>query len=170
MKFSRSIYLLIVLVFFGENAAADTYRVVFAPSSSQQSTQAGKTVKMELQYDDQLQRLTVIADVAPTPGNLPALLPDSFRIVLNATGNNPKGYDGELAIFYFDASDPADHKLAVYAYNSLNADTSYKDGSKQAGIQPPDQIVSSINSPGFLLHSIRNQKADGTRQLGFVAD
>tara|TARA_Y100000296_G_scaffold87245_1_gene131146 strand:+ start:166375 stop:173808 length:7434 start_codon:yes stop_codon:yes gene_type:complete len=73
---------------------------------------------------------------------------EGFTLALN-DGPNPKG-SGELALFYFDASSTnASPVVSAYAYNGLNTQTSWKDGSAAGGIQPADQIASSLgaNSP-----------------------
>jgi|GEM_PF-1903532 len=72
---------------------------------------------------------------------------EGFTVALN-NGPNPKGHGGELALFYFDASNGAP-VVSVYAYNGMNTQTSWKDGDAASGIQSPDQIASSLaaNSP-----------------------
>lgn len=73
---------------------------------------------------------------------------EGFTLALN-DGPNPKG-SGELALFYFDASSTnASPVVSAYAYNGLNTQTSWKDGSSADGIQAADQIASSLgaNSP-----------------------
>ncbi len=41
-------------------------------------------------------------------------------------GPNPKQQAGEIAIFYFDASQAGTPKLTVYGYNGVNGDNSWR--------------------------------------------
>lgn len=69
------------------------------------------------------------------------VLPNAFQIAVNS-GPNPRLKAGELAFFYFDASNPTDIKLTVYGHNGINMED-WQDGSEQVGIQPPDKIFST---------------------------
>jgi len=84
-------------------------------------------------------------------------------------GDNPKGHAGELALFYFDASQSAPVLLA-YNYNGVNGDTSHYDGSQAAGTQAPDLILSSKTTTNWInqLQVINN--IDGTRTMKFDID
>ena len=66
---------------------------------------------------------------------------NGFFVAING-GANPKGHEAEMALIYFDASD-VDPVVSVYAYNGMNAQTSWFDGSKAGGIQPADAILNS---------------------------
>lgn len=98
-----------------------------------------------------------------------ALKTDGFWLVLS-DGPNPKGFAGQLAIFYLDVKNAANPVLTVYGYNGLNSDSSYKDGSQNAGIQAPDKIASSIANNSFVQELTVVNNGDGTRTLGFTVN
>jgi len=60
-------------------------------------------------------------------------------------GPNPKGHSGELAMIYFNASNPANITASIYAYNGLNGPSSWQDGTARAGVQTPDFIGALVN-------------------------
>ncbi len=72
----------------------------------------------------------------------PGKTSQGFTLALN-NGPNPKGVAGEMALFYFDNSGVAPI-VSVYGYNGLNNFSSFKDGDPAAGIQAPDQILTSL--------------------------
>lgn len=83
-------------------------------------------------------------------------------------GGNPQGH-GEMAHFYFDATDPANLRLTAYVYNGGGTLQSYQDGSTASGQQPADPIRSSIAHPNWLLNAsylIRN----GVAEMVFKVD
>lgn len=105
---------------------------------------------------------------------------DGFTLAMS-NGPNPKGH-GELALLYFDASDVFDGSggaqsrtsptLTMYGYNGKNNATSYRDGSKDTGIQTPDRIASSrsAGASSWLFDLTANQEFDGSRTFGFTMD
>ena len=126
------------------------------------SAGAGVPVHYEFTYSPLLQTARVVATFkAEENGAIPEALQGAFN-----AGGNPKGHDGELAFFYFDAQDLSQPKLTVYAYNGVSQD-SWQDGSNQAGIQEPDLIHSSIVDDSFVREFIAVDNPDGTRTLGF---
>jgi hypothetical protein len=94
---------------------------------------------------------------------------DGFQVVFSP-GPNPKGYSGELAALYFDASSAGTPKITAYAYNGLNPDNSWQDGDEAAGIQAPDKILSSIKTPSFVKSTTTKDNGNGTVTLGFKID
>jgi hypothetical protein len=66
---------------------------------------------------------------------------DGYTLAVN-NGPNPKGHAGELALIYFDASNP-NVRVTGYAYNGVNLFNSYQDGSPDEGIQAPDMLFGS---------------------------
>lgn len=64
-------------------------------------------------------------------------------------GPNPKGHAGELALIYFDASNLANPIVTIYNYNGVNGDNSFRDGSPLSGVQAPDRIASTLNTPAI---------------------
>jgi len=93
---------------------------------------------------------------------------NGFTVALN-DGDNPKGYPGEMAMLYFDASgsDPA---VTIYGYNGLNAYSSYADGSSASGTQAPDKIASSLVDADMFDYITVTENPDGTRTLEFSMD
>jgi hypothetical protein len=80
-------------------------------------------------------------------------------------GANPKGYAGELALFYMDAS-TSTPVLTAYGYNGNNGDNSYVDGSQIGGTQAPDLILSSKNSTSWI-NNLQVTDAGGKRTMKF---
>lgn len=83
-------------------------------------------------------------------------------------GDNPKGYAGELALFYMDASS-ATPVLTAYGYNGFNGDSSFWDGSQVTGTQAPDLILSSKNSMSWI-NNLQVTDAGGKRTMKFDID
>lgn len=84
-----------------------------------------------------------------------------------SNGPNPKGYSGELAIFYFDASG-ASPVLTAYGYNGQNGNTSFYDGSPASGTQTPDRIATSLNNAGSWIKNLSiRDNANGSRDFAF---
>ena len=96
---------------------------------------------------------------------------DGFTLALN-DGPNPKGHAGELALIYFDATDAANVRVTSYAYNGLNTQTSYRDGSPLSGTQDADVIFGVSPLEGFapsVLHASVTDSAS-TRRMRLVLD
>jgi MYXO-CTERM domain-containing protein len=83
-------------------------------------------------------------------------------------GPNPKGHSGELALIYFDASNTSNLRATVYAYNGLNGDNSWRDGTARSGTQTPDFIGALINGVNSTL-TFQNTPGGG-RTLGLSFD
>ncbi len=89
-----------------------------------------------------------------------------FTLAIN-NGSNPKGHGGEMALFYFDASNLASPKMTTYTYNGLNTTTSWKDGDGTVGgNQTPDLILTDAARSG----SVSAQDVGGKRILSFSID
>ena len=93
---------------------------------------------------------------------------EGFTLALN-NGPNPKGHGGELALFYFDASNGAP-VVSVYAYNGMNTQTSWKDGDAAGGIQAPDQIASSLATDSPFTSITATIDANGNHVYTFSMD
>lgn len=93
---------------------------------------------------------------------------EGFTVALN-NGPNPKGHGGELALFYFDASNGAP-VVSVYAYNGMNTQTSWKDGDAAGGIQSPDQIASSLATDSPFTSITATIDANGNHVYSFTMD
>lgn len=85
-------------------------------------------------------------------------------------GANPKGHAGELALLYFDATNMSQVRLNAFAYNGLNTQTSYYDGSPDAGTQAPDQIATSLNAIDAATISALAIDHDGKRTFSLILD
>lgn len=86
---------------------------------------------------------------------------DGFWLAVSP-GQQPKGTNNELALFYFDANAKA---VTAYAYNGVNGDNSWS--------TPGDKIVGSKALAPKVLDLINitvSDNADGSRTLGFRAD
>lgn len=84
---------------------------------------------------------------------------DGFTLALSP-GDNPKGELGELALIYFDASDPANPVVTIYEYNGQNNASSYNN--------PGNLILSSISNPE--LFSIEVMQMGGNEVFSFMVD
>jgi T1SS-143 domain-containing protein len=93
---------------------------------------------------------------------------EGFTVALN-NGPNPKGHGGELALFYFDASNGAP-VVSVYAYNGMNTQTSWKDGDAAGGTQAPDQIASSLATDSPFTSITVTTDANGNQVYSFTMD
>ena len=129
-----------------------------------QSAAAGKITGINSVYDAGKQELAWTANFTATSGKLP----NAFWLVVS-NGPDPKGLDGQLAIFYFDATTLSAPKLTAYGYNGKNGYDSYKDGSAAAGVQTPDRIATSLSTPSFA-KELTVKDVNGVRTLGFKAD
>ncbi len=67
---------------------------------------------------------------------------DGFWLVLNSTSPLASG-SGEVAVLYADFTNSV---LTAYAFNGIDAATSWLDGAGEAGIQQPDLIFSSLDA------------------------
>ena len=93
---------------------------------------------------------------------------EGFTVALN-NGPNPKGHGGELALFYFDASNGAP-VVSVYAYNGMNTQTSWKDGDAASGIQTPDKIATSLAADNPFTSITSTIDANGNHVYSFTMD
>lgn len=125
----------------------------------------GTFKKVSASYNVNTQTLGWYMTFGAVPGS-PSLQTDGFWMALSS-GPNPKGHAGQLAIFYMDAKSNTP-VLNVFAYNGVNGDNSYKDGSAASGTQAPDKIASSLVDNSFVQDLSVVVNADGTRTLGFT--
>ena len=96
---------------------------------------------------------------------------DGFTLALN-NGPNPKGHAGELALIYFDATDVENVRVSSYAYNGLNTQTSYRDGSPLSGTLSAYGIFGAQPAEGqapSILHASVTD-ADGGRSMRLELD
>lgn len=82
-------------------------------------------------------------------------------------GPNPKGYSGELAIFYMDFSKNSPI-LTAYAYNGVNGPSSYLHAA--GSNSTPDLIKSSKNDSSWIFGLTKKSEANGTTTYGFDID
>lgn len=146
-------------------SANDTF--IFDWTNGAQNSSAGIMNRLTTSYNSTTNRFTFSANFGAVP-NHPNLKTDGFWVALSG-GPNPKGHGGELAILYFDASGTSPN-LTVYNYNGINGNTSWKDGSPDAGTQAPDQIKSSLLSTDWVNSMVKQDNGDGTRTLAFDID
>lgn len=96
---------------------------------------------------------------------------DGYTLAVN-DGPNPKGHAGELGLIYFDASNGVP-VVTVYAYNGVNSQNSYADGSPAGGIQAPDMILASdgvTNHSSIMQASVVDDMMTGTRTMTLELD
>ncbi len=124
---------------------------------------AGKIEHVEASYDDLNERLRWMAEFTPKNG----VLANGFTLVLS-DGPNPKGLTGQLAAFYFDASDEDEPVLTAYVYHGKNNSNSYFDGNGDGAGFDPDLILSS-NDMSWV-HELVVETNNGVLTLGFDVD
>ncbi len=93
---------------------------------------------------------------------------EGFTLAING-GANPKGHEAEMALFYFDASG-VNPIINVYAYNGLNTQTSWFDGSKSDGVQPADAILNSIANADLFSNVSVTTDGLGNKIFSFTMD
>ncbi len=125
------------------------------------SAAAGDIKNVNTQYNETTKELTFSVTVEPTA--------DGFTLALN-DGPNPKGHGGEMALFYFDASNAGTPVVTAYNYNGQNIQTSWKDGSGANGTQAPDQILSSLLNAGAFGSITSTTDASGNKVFSFSVD
>lgn len=145
-------------------AFAQTYNYQWNEGDGGANNAGGVIKQLNTSYDTGAKSLSWSMTFGEVPSSS-ALKTDGFWMVVS-NGPNPKNQSGQLAIFYMDASNPAP-VLTVYAYNGVNGDNSYKDGSIASGTQAPDRIASSKVDNGFIESLSVVTNPDGTRTLGF---
>lgn len=131
------------------SSQAVTYRWTFSSATSPigYNNDGGKIDSIEATFNSANNRLTYDVTFDKAPGQ--SSKTSGYWLALN-DGPNPKGIEGELALFYFDASSSSQPVLSVYGYNGVNGDNSYKDGRAAAGTQAPDFILSSKTNSSWI--------------------
>lgn len=154
--------LLPVLAGLVAGAQAGFHTIHIEPVTPQNDS-AGRINSIDASSADDGSEFSWMANFSSVAGTKP----NGFWLAVSP-GPNPKGTSGELAIYYFDASDTNNLRLTAYAYNGVNGDNSYKDGNGVGG--SPDRIISSINNSAWIKNLTYKNNADGTRTLGFKVD
>lgn len=147
-------------------ASADVYTWNWEPGDpgGGYNNAGGRFSSIDASYNSGSQRLTWEI-------NFDDHIADGFTLALN-NGPNPKGHAGELALIYFDATDVENVRVSSYAYNGMNTQTSYRDGSPLGGTQSADVIFGIQPLEGLapsVLHASVTD-SDGGRQLRLVLD
>ena len=126
---------------------------------------AGRINETSSEYDTDSGLLTFTLNISdPRYGDT-----DGFTVALN-DGPNPKGH-GELALLYFDNSQPGGPILTAYAYNGKNTQTSFEDGSGANGTQTPDRIATSLDNGSGWIHNLQaTADSSGNNVFTFTVD
>lgn len=137
------------------------------------SNNAGRINWVQTQLDTNTSLLRYTANFGEEGSTLRT---DGFTLSLTP-GIAPSGYQGELALIYVDThtafttpgGSPA---ITIYGHNGLTNASSYFDGSRAAGVQSPDRLMSShdINAASWLTDFDYSTNADGTRTMTFELD
>jgi hypothetical protein len=92
-----------------------------------------------------------------------------YTLAVNS-GPNPKGHAGELALLYFDATQPTNARVTAFAYNGQNSFTSWQDGNGVApGNQAPD-IIHTINDTSWIINKSVDTLSGGRRAFNLTVD
>lgn len=125
----------------------------------------GSINSIRAEFNDQTNRFVWRTNFGDNPNGKKT---DGYWLVVSP-GPNPKGNDGELAALYFDRNG-GNPSLTVYAYNGVNGDTSWKDGSQASGNQTPDRILSSRLTQNWINSLTAVDEANGTRTFTIDID
>lgn len=125
---------------------------------------------VDASFDLDTRELAWTANFGAVPDQPPETKTQGFSLAIKPGGGGPTE-TGELAVLYFDGS-RVDPVLTGYAYNGMDTETSYLDGSPAAGMQPPDRIASSTGklSETWALDLFNETNGDGTVTMGFRID
>lgn len=163
--FKSTLALAVMTAAIGAVSTADaaTYQWTWNKSPINYNTGGGKINNATAYYRQEDQQFGFHMNMSNIDGVSDK--PSGYWLAVS-NGPNPKGYSGELAIFYFDASG-ASPVLTAYGYNGQNGNTSFYDGSGAAGIQAPDKIASSMNNSAWIKSLKIRDNANGTRDFAF---
>jgi hypothetical protein len=143
-------------------AHADVYSWAWTPGDGGATSNSAGT------FDSVTGRFDTIARQLTWEMSFTDRITDGFTLALN-NGPSPEGRAGELALVYFDATDVSNIRVSAYAYNGLNTQTSYRDGSPLSGTQSPDLIFGAAplgSVPASVLEaSIADSPAGRTLRL-----
>ncbi len=126
-----------------------TFVHTFSPSSLIFENHTGGTVQyIEASFSATTKRLTFdVALTGATTGG--PLITTGFWLVIS-NGPDPKAHPGELAIFYFDATNFAAPLLTVYAYNGADAGTSFSDGDPATPGDQPGDLIKGVLETSYI--------------------
>lgn len=169
MKFSRHAFSALLGGVVVASAAATEYQFSWTPASGGGINNAGGTIHSVLsKYNTVTKRFSWYLTLGAIPGGGGEYAKGMYLAV--SPGPNPKGHAGELSILYFDASG-SNPRLTAYAYNGkTDGVDSWKDGSTASGIQTPDRIKSSVNSPGWTTDLSVVDNGNGTKTYRMAFD
>ena len=162
----------VALAALGAGAAqASIYNWTWQPGDAGAYSHTGGVINwIESSFDSGSNMLTWYANFGAVPGSN-GLKTEGFTLALN-NGPEARGTREELGLLYFDASRKSGPCLTMYGYNGRNDASSYYDGTRAAGVDAPDRILTSLGSSAnswiFDLRSDLN--SDGTRTMGFSID
>lgn len=144
---------------------ADVYSWQWQPGEGiGHSDSGGEFGSVKARYDS-------VSEVLTWEVNFLNQITDGFTLAIN-DGPNPKGHAGELGLLYFDATDTQNVRVSTYAYNGMNTQTSYRDGSPLSGTQEADVIFGVTPIEGVassVLQASVNDTATG-RSMRLVLD
>ncbi len=143
-------------------ASADVYSWDWQPGDTGVNNNAGILESVEMRFHTNSDRFVFNVTFADQ-------ITEGYTLAVSP-GANPKGHAGELALLYFDATNMNQVKLNAVAYNGLNTQTSYYDGSPASGVQAPDQIATSLNAIDAAMISATASDHDGKRTFSLTLD
>lgn len=130
---------------------------------------AGYVAAFSTTFDTVSKRLTFSATFGPRPGQS-TLSTNGFWLALNG-GPNPKNHPGEMALYYFDASNTAAPKMTVYGYNGVNGPNSWQDGDPVASGNQIGDLIHGVNDTSYRLSPLSvvdvGSGATATRTMSF---
>jgi MYXO-CTERM domain-containing protein len=131
---------------------------------------AGSINVVSSTFDNVTKRLTFDASFGTVSGSL---VTRGFWLALN-NGPNPKTHGGEMALFYFDASNLMTPRLTTYVYNGVNGPNSWNDGNGDGAGSPTGDLIHGALEMSSYVQSIgvtdTGSGASAQRTLSFSID
>ena len=173
----RSAAIAVCAVGLGASAQATMYSWQFNAGMPQPpmgnyavNNDAGRIDVVSSTFDNVSKRLTFDASFGPVSGSL---VTRGFWLALN-NGPNPKTNGGEMALFYFDASNLSSPKLTTYVYNGVNGPNSWNDGNGDGAGSPVGDLIKGVLEMSSYVQSISvtdtGSGATAQRRLSFSID
>ncbi|MBL7661813.1 hypothetical protein JNK13_03570 [bacterium] len=159
--------IMFAMLTFPLSSFALDYVFQWAPAPGSYNPTAGEAKLFKARYSEDTKEFYWYVNFGPAPAT--GKLPNGYHFVVN-DGPNPKPFAGTLAAIYFDAVDLNNPKVTVYGYNGTASESSYRDGSSQAGTQIPDRIASSILDSSWVKEISVTNEVDGTRTFVLKID
>jgi hypothetical protein len=165
----RIIFIWITIVFVNTVSVvkAESNRATILPDSTTPfyNTNGGEIESIDVSYQDEDQEYRFLVKFKKDNLNK---IPQGFWLVTNGTGQDPKGSEGELPIFYFDFRDTNNPILSAYVYNGTNDNSHIDSYPSLIGDQFSmifSSLVDTATVKGFAI-----EEGNDYLNVGFIID